>query len=40
MGLVPFSALGGGLRVADPLEIQFRLAGTRVADQGSSIGMR
>ena len=40
LGLVPFSALGGGLRVADPLEIHFRLAGTRLADQGSPTGMR
>jgi len=40
LGLVPFSALGGGLRVADPLEIHFRLAGTRLADQGSPIGTR
>jgi hypothetical protein len=30
LGLVPFSALGGGLRVADPLEIHFRLEGVRL----------
>jgi hypothetical protein len=30
LGLEPFSALGGGLRVADPLEIHVRLAGTRL----------
>jgi hypothetical protein len=29
LGVQPFSALGGGLRVADPLEIHFRLQGTR-----------
>jgi hypothetical protein len=28
LGLEPFSALGGGLRVADPLELHFRLQGT------------
>jgi hypothetical protein len=28
LGLQPFAALGGGLRVADPLEIHFRLRGT------------
>lgn len=27
LGLQPFAALGGGLRVADPLEIHFRLQG-------------
>jgi hypothetical protein len=27
LGLQPFSALGGGLRVADPLELHFRLQG-------------
>jgi hypothetical protein len=27
LGIEPFSALGGGLRVADPLEIHYRLAG-------------
>ncbi|NNJ65908.1 MAG: YceI family protein, partial [Xanthomonadales bacterium] len=31
LGLEPFSALGGGLRVADPLEIHIRLTGTRLA---------
>lgn len=30
LGLEPFSALGGGLRVADPLEIHFRLTGRRI----------
>lgn len=30
LGLEPFSALGGGLRVADPLEIHFSLHGTRI----------
>jgi hypothetical protein len=28
LGLQPFAALGGGMRVADPLEIHFRLQGT------------
>lgn len=28
LGVQPFSALGGGLRVADPLEIHFRLQGS------------
>jgi hypothetical protein len=31
LGLEPFSALGGGLRVADPMEVHFRLTGTRIA---------
>jgi hypothetical protein len=31
LGLEPFSALGGGLRVADALEIHVRLTGTRLA---------
>ena len=35
LGLEPFSALGGGLRVADPLEIHFRLEGTRLTGQPS-----
>jgi hypothetical protein len=29
LGIEPFSALGGGLRVADPLEIHFRIEATR-----------
>jgi hypothetical protein len=33
LGLEPFSALGGGLRVADPLEVHFRLEGTRLTGQ-------
>ena len=35
LGLEPFSALGGGLRVADPLEIHFRLKGARLTGQPS-----
>jgi hypothetical protein len=30
LGIEPFSALGGGLRVADPLEVHFRLVAVRV----------
>lgn len=29
LGLQPFAALGGGLRVADPMEVHFRLYGSR-----------
>jgi len=38
LGLEPFTALGGGLRVADPLEIHFRLTGARLAGQVSPTG--
>lgn len=31
-GIEPYSALGGGLRVADQVEIHFRLAATRLPD--------
>ena len=30
LGLQPFSALGGGLRVADQMEIHFQLEGHRL----------
>lgn len=33
LGLEPFSALGGGLRVADPLEVHIRLEGARLTAQ-------
>lgn len=32
LGLEPFTALGGGLRVADAMEIHFRLQGSRLRD--------
>lgn len=38
LGLELFSALGGGLRVADPLEIHFRLEGTRLTGPPAGAG--
>jgi len=38
LGLEPFTALGGGLKVADPLEIHFRLTGRRLAGRVSPTG--
>jgi ferredoxin-NADP reductase len=36
IGITPFAALGGGLRVRDAIDIRIRLVARREVDQGSS----